>query len=43
MTLDKLIKAVLKYMDERGMLENMKKPNRRPPGHKPAQKPKRRQ
>lgn len=37
MTLDRLIKAVLKYMDERGMLETVKK---QPPSHRsdPRQK-----
>ena len=39
MTLDRLIKAVMKYMDERGMLEDMKKKYRDPPGKKPRSRP----
>ena len=31
MTLNKLIRAVMKYMDERGMLNDMKKKYRAPP------------
>ncbi len=31
MTLDKLIRAVMKYMDERGMLNDMKKKYRTQP------------
>ena len=42
MTLDKLIRAVLKYMDGRGMLEDMKKAHRPPPGQKQAQKKRKR-
>lgn len=36
MTIEKLIKAVLKYMDGRGMLETVKKNNSPPAGQKPG-------
>ena len=38
MTLDRLIKAVLKYMDERGMLETVKKNNRPHAGQTPGRR-----
>ena len=39
MTLDRLIKAVLKYMDERGMLETVKKTTALTPVRPPAEDP----
>ena len=39
MTMCKFIKAVLKYMDKRGMLEAVKKNNRSPSGQSSGKKP----